>query len=311
MTTLDAVASYLPDRRVPIGEVGAELGLTPTQVRVLQRFNGFVEVRRQPPSGTHIDLLSGAVGALGALRGREHLVRYVIYARGVAVVTPYPRNPIQELTRRLGLTGAVALTVTHHGCASGLLAIDLAGRLLAGDGEPGALALIVAGEQLFTRDPWLSPDQQVFGEAAGACLVSADGGRDRLLSYVVSQRGDLDPWGPDGAAGLETFAQDYTELLGEVIHAAIKEAGLVLDDVALVLPHNVNLVAWRRVCRKLGIPIERVVLDNVAMVGHTPAADAFINYATAAEQGRLRTGEHYLVTAAALGSIFSAMVFEH
>lgn len=311
MTTLDAVAAYLPDRRVPIGELGAELELTPTQVRVLQRFNGFTEVRRQRPGESLVDLLHGAVAALEPLRGREHLVRYVLYARGVPVVTPYPANPVHELTRRLGLTGAVALAVAHHACASGLLAIDLAGRLLAGDGEPGALALVVAGEQVFTQDPRLAPDQRVFGEGAGACLVSADGARDRLLSYVVSQRGDLDHWGEDGESAMSRFAEDYTELLAEVVLAAVKEAGLVLDEVALVLPHNVNMVSWRRVCRRLGIPLEKVLLDNVALVGHTPSADAFINYASAVEQDRLRDGDCYVVAAAGLGSIFSAMVFEH
>ncbi|MGH3759427.1 3-oxoacyl-[acyl-carrier-protein] synthase III C-terminal domain-containing protein [Actinophytocola sp.] len=311
MTALDAVAAHLPDRRVPIGELGAELEISPTQLRVLRRFNGFAEVRRQRPGETLADLLHGAARALEPLRGREHLVRYVLHARGVPVVTPYPVNPVHELIGRLGLTGAVGLTVTHHACASGLLAIDLAGRLLANDGEPGALALVVAGEQVFTQDPRLAPDQRVFGEAAGACLVSAGGTRDRLLSYVVSQRGDLDHWGTDGEAAMSLFAQDYTELLGEVILAAVKEAGLVLDELGLVLPHNVNLVSWRRVCRRLGIPVEKVLLDNVALVGHTPSADAFVNHVSAVEQGRLRDGERYLVTAAGLGSIFAAMIFEH
>jgi 3-oxoacyl-[acyl-carrier-protein] synthase III len=311
MTTLEAVAAYQPARRVPIDELGAELELTDTQVKVLRRFNGFTEVRRQLPGESLTDLLHGAVAALAPLRGKEHLVRYVIHARGVPVVTPYPENPVHELTRRLRLTGAVALTVTHHACASGLLAIDLAGRLLAGDGEPGALALVVAGEQVFTLDRRLAPDQRVFGEGAGACLVAADGAHDRLLSYVVSQHGDLDHWDTDGDAAMARFAADYTELLGEVILAAVEEAGLAADEVALVLPHNVNLVSWRRVCRSLGIPLAKVLLDNVALAGHTPSADAFINYASAVEQGRLRDGDRYLVAAAGLGSIFSAMVFEH
>jgi 3-oxoacyl-[acyl-carrier-protein] synthase III len=311
MTTLDAVAAYLPDLRVPVDDLAGELAATPTQLRVLKRFNGFVEVRRQRPGETLGDLLYGAAAALDALRGREHRVRYVLHARGVPVVTPYPGSPVHELADRLGLPGAVCLAVTHHACASGLLAIDLAGRMLAGDGEPGALALVVAGEQIFTQDSRLAPDQRVFGEAAGACLVSADGPHDRLLSYVVSQRGDLDHWADDGEAAMARFAQDYTELLGEVVLAAVKEAGLVLDEVALVLPHNVNMVSWRRVARSLGIPIEKVLLDNVALVGHTPTADAFVNYATAVAQGRLREGDRYVVAAAGLGSIFSAMAFEH
>jgi 3-oxoacyl-[acyl-carrier-protein] synthase-3 len=310
-TTMDAVAAYLPERRVPIGELAGELEMSATQVRVLQRFNGFAEVRRQRQGETLLDLLCGAATALESLRGREHLVRYVLHARGLPVVAPYPLNPVHEVAQRLGLLGAVTVAVTQHACASGLLAIDLAGRLLAADGEPGALALVLAGEQIFTQDRRLTPDQRVFGEGAGACLVSADGPGDRMLSYAVSQRGDLDHWGPAGAEAMALFARDYTDLLGEVVLAAVARAGLALADIALVLPHNVNVVSWRRVCRRLDLPIGKVLLDNVALVGHTPSADTFINYATAAGQGRLRDGERYLVAAAGLGSIFSAMVFEH
>ena len=310
-TTLVDVAAYLPERRVPVEEMGPELGLTPTQVRVLRRFNGLGEVRRQRPGETLVDLLAGAARGLPSLRGREHLVRYVIHARGVPVVAPYPVNPVHELRTRLGLEGAAAFAVTHHACASGLLAIDIAGRLLARDRDPGALALVVAGEQVFTQDERLAPDHRVFGEGAGACLVSAGGPGDVLLSYVADQRGDLDHWGVDGLGAMDQFAQEYTELLSDVLLAAVKEADLSLDDIALVLPHNVNVVSWRRVCRRIGLPVDRLLLDNVPLVGHTPSADTFINHATAVALGRLAPGDRYLTAGAGFGAVFSAMVFEY
>jgi 3-oxoacyl-[acyl-carrier-protein] synthase-3 len=310
-TTLSDVAAFLPGRRVTVEEMGPALGLTPTQVRVLRRFNGLGEVRRQRPGETLADLLEGAARALTSLRGREHLVRYVIHARGVPVVVPYPVNPVHELRARLGLDGASAFTVTHHACVSGLLAIDIAGRLLARDAEPDALALVVAGEQLFTLDERLAPDHRVFGEGAGACLVSAGGHGDTLLSYVADQRSDLDHHGVDGLGAMDLFAQRYTELLAEVILAAVTQAGLSLDDIALVLPHNVNVVSWRRVCRRLELPVSRVLLDNVAVVGHTPSADPFINHVSAVALGRLAPGDRYLTVGAGLGAVFSAMVFEH
>lgn len=310
-TTLADVAAFLPERRVPVEEMGPELGLTPTQVRVLRRFNGLGEVHRQLPGETLTDLLEGAVRALPSLRGRAHLVRYVIHARGVPVVVPYPVNPVHELRARLGLESATAFTVTHHACVSGLLAIDIAGRLLARGGEPDALALVVAGEQVFTLDERLAPEHRVFGEGAGACLVSAGGPGDPMLSYVADQRSDLDHHGADGVGAMDRFAQEYTELLAEVILAAVGEAGLSLDDIALVLPHNVNVVSWRRVCRRIGLPVDRVLLDNVPLVGHTPSADPFINHASAVANGRLGPGDRYLTAGAGLGAVFSAMVFEH
>jgi 3-oxoacyl-[acyl-carrier-protein] synthase III len=307
-TTLADVAAYLPERRVTVEELGPSLGLTPTQVRVLRRFNGLGEVRRQQPGESLVDLLEGAARALPTLRGREHLVRYVLHARGVPVVAPYPVNPVHELKARLGLDNATAFAVTHHACASSLLAIDLAGRLVTRD--RGALALVVAGEQVFTQDERLAPDHRVFGEGAGACLVSSDGPGDALLSYVAEQRGDLDHWGADGLGAMERFAQEYTELLGDVILTAVKQADLSIDDLTLVLPHNVNVVSWRRVCRRVGLPVEKVLLDNVPLAGHTPSADTFINHASAVALGRLAPGDTYLTAGAGFGAVFSAMVFE-
>ena len=80
-----------------------------------------------------------------------------------------------------------------------------------------------------------------------------------------------------------------------------------------MLPHNVNLVTWQRMCLLLGFPRERVLLDNIAANGHVFCADVFVNYATACERGLLRPGDRYLAAAvgAGGGATFAAMVFEH
>jgi 3-oxoacyl-[acyl-carrier-protein] synthase-3 len=214
------------------------------------------------------------------------------------------------MCRRTGLGHATAFAVTHQACASGLLAIDVAGRLLAAGGDPDALVLIVTGEKAFTRETRLVPETSVFGEGAAACLIGLDGSRDRLLSYVAWLRGEFDD-AVRGYAG--DFAQEYPESLAAAVKAAVDRAGLCLDDIRLILPHNVNVTAWQRACRRLGVDVSRVVLDNVPLTGHVYCADAFFNYRTAAERGLLRRGEPYVVAAAGAGrgATFSAMVFEH
>ncbi|HVV18116.1 MAG TPA: 3-oxoacyl-[acyl-carrier-protein] synthase III C-terminal domain-containing protein [Pseudonocardiaceae bacterium] len=310
MTALEAVAAYLPAGRVPIEDLADRLDLTDRQLRLFRRFHGLSEVCRDP-DGTLLDLLAGAVAGLAELRGQEHRVRYVLYARGMPVAVPYPMNPLHDLCRRVGLGHAVAFTVTHHACATGLLAVDIAGRLLTTDGEPGALALVLAGEKTFTRDAELVPETSVFGEGAAACLVSADGPRDRLLSYVTRVRGDFDGRLVADADLLARFQREYPEALAEVILAAAQRAGRTVDQLRLILPHNVNVVSWRRMCRRIGFPLDRVVLDNIPLTGHNFAADAFINYRTATERGLLAPGDTYLVAAAGLGATFSAMVLQH
>jgi 3-oxoacyl-[acyl-carrier-protein] synthase-3 len=296
---------------VAIENLAGPLGLTAMQVKMFRRFHGLAEVRVDPDK-TLVDLLLAAAGRLDRLRGREHLVRYVLHARTFPVVVPYPISPPHEVCRRLGLDRAMAFTVTHHACATGLLAIDMAGRLLAADGDPVALALVLAGEKTFTHDARLLPETSIFGEGASACLVGCSGERDRLLAYAANQRGDFDD--EAGTADRESrFQREYPACLGEALLAAVARAGLRLDEISLILPHNVNLVSWQRLARKLGFPADRVLLSNVPAYGHIFCADAFVNYQTAVAGGMLRPGDHYLVAAAgaARGATFSAMVFQH
>ena len=86
-----------------------------------------------------------------------------------------------------------------------------------------------------------------------------------------------------------------------MISQALDQAGLALADLALILPHNVNLVTWQRMCRLLGFPVERVLLDNIAGNGHVFCADAFLNYQTARERGLLQPGDRYLVATVGAG----------
>jgi 3-oxoacyl-[acyl-carrier-protein] synthase-3 len=309
VTALAAVAAYLPERAVPIASLREQLGLSVAEVKVFQRYYGLDLVRRDD-GGTLLDLMLAAAGRLGELSGRERRIRYVLHARTHPVVEPYPVNPLAEACRRLGLRHAVAFAVTQHACASGLLAIDLAGRLLAATGDPDALALVLTGEKTFTRGAQVIPRQTVMSEGAAACLVRYGGTRDRVLSYATAMYGQYDRLQPGSALATE-FQERYPHLLAEVMLAAIADAGMALADLHLILPHNVNAVSWERISRIIGLPVERVLLDNVPVTGHCFCADGFINYRTAVSTGRLSPGDRYLMAAVGLGATFSAMVFEH
>jgi 3-oxoacyl-[acyl-carrier-protein] synthase-3 len=326
MTALEAVSVYLPPARIPIENLAGPLGLTDMQVKLFRRFHGLREVGRDPDLSVSGLLMKAAAG-LDALRGQEHRVRYVLWARTMPVVAPYPVNPLHEVCGALGLDHALAFTVTHQSCAGGLLAIDIAGRLLAADalaadgapaagpagrpdGQAGPLALILAGEKAFTRDAEVFADTTVFGEGASACLVSAFGARDRLLAYACNVRGEFDSATGENDTRLQ---REYRPSLAEVMLRALDEAGLTLDDIRVLLPHNVNVVTWQRMCLLLKFPLDRVVLDNIPASGHVFCADVFANYATACERGLLRPGDRYLAAAvgAGGGATFAAMVFEH
>ena len=316
MMALDAVSAYVPATRVPIETMAGRLGLSERQIKLFRRFHGLGDIALAP--GMPLDeLLLAAARGLRELPDRRHQVRFVVYARAMPVVVPYPDNPLHAVSRALGLEHALTFTVTQQSCASGLLAIDLAGRLLAAEnagrpGDPdGALALVLTGEKTFTPHAQFIPGTSVFGEAAGACLISSAGKQDRVLSYACAQRGEFDDnWRPEN---LSQFQQEYRPELARVIRQAVREAGLDLDDIRLVLPHNVNVITWQRLALLLGLPLDRVLLRNVATHGHLFCADVFANYQTARALGLLRPGDCYLAAAvgAGYGATFAAMVLQH
>src|SRR4051794_23910369 len=119
MTALEAVSVYVPSVGTPIESLAGPLGLTEMQVKLFQRFHGLRQVGRDPEASLS-DLLLKAVAGLTALRGQEHRVRYVLHARAMPVVAPYPVNPLQQVCHVLGLDHAIAFTVAHQSCASGL-----------------------------------------------------------------------------------------------------------------------------------------------------------------------------------------------
>lgn len=320
MTSLQAVANFLPARSVPVSTYLRGLGVPELRTKVYERYFGYAQIRLDPQERL-VDQLLGAATALDALQGREDRVRYVLEARTMHAVAPYPSAPLQEVTRALGLSHATAFCVTQHACASGLLAIDLAGKLLARDGDPDALALILAGEKSFTTSAEIIMNTGVMGEGTTAALVGLDGKNDRVLSYVTETRTEFNDDGDSVQEARVIFQDAYPRILADIMLAAVEFAGLRMCDIKLILPHNVNRMSWLRALELAGVSdTDRLFLDNLPLTGHCFNADAFMNYMDACRNGRLNKGDRYLMTAVGvsatyatgnLAATFSSMVLQH
>ncbi|MEV0911050.1 3-oxoacyl-[acyl-carrier-protein] synthase III C-terminal domain-containing protein [Streptomyces hokutonensis] len=257
------------------------------------------------------EILLAAVDKLSLLRGQEDRVRYLIRPRSQRSPSPYPVSVLHEVRRETGLRHARTFAVTEHACAAGLFAIDMAGMLLAEEDDPEAMALVLVGEKAFSPVTQHLSGICVTGEATSAVLVSARGTRDRILGFAittVSVGESSMVMTDDGAA---RFRDLYGDALTETVNAALADADVGIADIALVLPHNVNRVAWVRMAEQLGVPVHRIFLDNVPQTGHCYGADPFLNYATACELGRLSPGDRYLMISVGLGASFTALVVEH
>jgi 3-oxoacyl-[acyl-carrier-protein] synthase-3 len=309
-TTLESIESFLPARSVKIDDVADSLGLRRPEVGVFRKIYGLDRLRFDPDTGLFDLVLPAARRALKALpEGRR--VEYVIYAHTMQTLTPPHIDAAQVIRENLGLHDAEAFALTQQACVSSLGAIDVASRLLRAEASEGAHALMVTGERAYSPRVQLIPNSAIMADAAAACLVTLDGPGDEVRSFVTRTLGEY-------AAGLDMtreeiqgFGQSYGTVLGEVIHEDVAGAGMVFDDIDLVIPHNVNMVSWRQTIKEMEADPEKFFLDNVAHYSHTYASDVFVNYTTLRDEDRLVDGRNYVLVSVGLGATFGAMVISH
>ncbi|MEU3747024.1 MULTISPECIES: 3-oxoacyl-[acyl-carrier-protein] synthase III C-terminal domain-containing protein [Streptomyces] len=310
--TLERIESYLPERSVRIEELGERLGLRRAELGVFRKFYG-LDTLRFDPELPLLDLLRPAArGALAALPAGGR-VDYLAYAHVTQAVAPADVDIAQEVGKDLGLTatGTEAFGLSHQACVSSLGAIEVLGELLRAESAEGAYALMVTGEQAYSPIVQHVPNTSIMADAAASCLITLGGEGDVVRSFATRTLGEYAQWLELTAEQNTQFGEQYGSRIAEVIHQAVAEAGLTLDDVDLVIPHNVNKLAWRQTIKELEVAPEKVFLDNVPRYSHTFASDVFVNYTTLRDAGRLVDGAHYLLVSVGLGATFGAMVITH
>ncbi|VFR16611.1 3-oxoacyl-[acyl-carrier-protein] synthase, KASIII [plant metagenome] len=310
--TIERVESHLAGEPIKIDAVAGRLGLRPTEIAVFRKIYGLDALHFDPDQDIHDLVLPAPRRLLAALDAATRAsIRYVIYAHTMQTVAPPDVDLARQIRDRLGLFHAEAFALGQQACVSSLGAVDLAGKLLAAEGSPGQHALIVTGEQAYSSQIQLIPHSAIMAEAGAACLVSRDGAGDVVRAFVVHTHGGYAAGLLLDEDGIRGFGAAYPEALASVIRQAVDEAGLSLDDIALVIPHNVNAISWRQVIKTIGLPPERFFLDNIARTSHCYASDAFVNYTTLRDADRLAPGRHYVVASVGLGATFGAMVLTH
>ena len=85
------------------------------------------------------------------------------------------------------------------------------------------------------------------------------------------------------------------------------DAGVVADDVALMVPHQANLRIIHAACQRLGIPEERtaVVIDRY---GNTSSASIPLALYDSIESGRVHDGDTLLMTGFGGGMTWASAV---
>lgn len=189
--------------------------------------------------------------------------------------------------------------------------------------------LLLIGADIFTHFlDWNDRNTCVlFGDGAGAVVLQATEQRVGLLSARIGAAGEGEammaveaggtrmPATPEVLAagkqyvfmhGREIFKNAVRDMSESALQA-IAEAGLTLDDIRLVVPHQANLRIIEAVAKRLDMPMERVMV-NLDRYGNTSAASVPIALCEAAQQGRIKDGDYVLLTAFGGGLTWGSVV---
>ena len=89
--------------------------------------------------------------------------------------------------------------------------------------------------------------------------------------------------------GREVFRFAVTKM-GDLMANALSRNGLTVDDVALVVPHQVNIRILEAAAERIGLPMEKIVI-NIGRYGNTSAASVPIALDEANRAGRIKQGD--------------------
>jgi len=187
-------------------------------------------------------------------------------------------GPASTIAAAAGIAGKPAIDLPMASAAS-LFAIALAAQLAPRYGH----VLVVASE-IMSRVVRLHPANRhtaiLFGDGAGACLVSHDTGFAEIVDSVLATDGDfaealrLDfdaPLYMDGRSIILQASRKLPRVIGEVLDRNHVDA----SGVGAFLLHQANLNLIARVAQALGVPRERFFC-NIAKYGNTSSASLLI-----------------------------------
>lgn len=189
--------------------------------------------------------------------------------------------------------------------------------------------LVIGSEVMSAITDWTDRNTCVlFGDGAGAVVVSAGDGERGILSTHLRSDGALCEliMVPGGGSrtppsekvlaerlqyikmkGNETF-KVAVRTLEEIARSTLSANHLSVEDIDLYVPHQANVRILKAVIERLGLPVERVML-NVDRYGNTSAASIPIALDEAVREGRIANGSLVMLGAFGAGLTWaSAMI---
>jgi 3-oxoacyl-[acyl-carrier-protein] synthase-3 len=311
--SITGLGCYVPERVVTNDELAQ---MVDTSDEWIMERTGIRERRVAAPEEALSDLcLPAARAALEQAGVRAADLDLVI----VATVTPDMLFPSTGaiIADALGAYDAAAYDLSA-GCTGFMYALAQAHGMVAA-GLSGC-ALVLGGDVLSKIVNWHDRSTCVlFGDGAGAVVIEpvreegffgfelgADGSGGVHLNMPAG--GSRLPASQETVAAEQHFAhmngrevfKFATRVLVSSAEKLLEECGTSMDEVDVYVPHQANVRIIDHAAKKLGVPVERVVV-NVDRYGNTSSGSIPLALADAAADGRLREGKLVLMTGMGAG----------
>ena len=225
---------------------------------------------------------------------------------------------------QLGATNAAACDLSAA-CCGFVYALSVADAYV----KTGMRHVLVIGSEVMSAiTDWTDRNTCVlFGDGAGAVVVSPSDGERGILSTHLRSDGMLCEliMVPGGGSrtppsekviaerlqfikmkGNETF-KVAVRTLEDIARTTLSANNLRVEDLDLYVPHQANIRILKAVIERLGLPIEKVML-NVDRYGNTSAASIPIALDEAVREGRIKDGSLVMLGAFGAGLTWASAV---
>jgi 3-oxoacyl-[acyl-carrier-protein] synthase-3 len=290
---------HVPERIVTNAEIAARTGKT---AEWIEAACGIRERRWASAAATVADLATAAGEDCLRQTGVSPAdIGMLILASGSGS-KGFP-GPAVEVAARLGLGQIPALDIPMASAGS-LFGLDLAQRYAA----RGTAVLVIGAEKMSALigahgDEALNPNTAIlFGDGAGAALVTAESGPWKILDAVLHSDGQFrEDLKSDGSTltmnGLSVIMQ-ASRKIPAVVHELLTRQNLKAEEIQQVLCHQANLNLLTRVAKTLNVD-EAKVFTNLQRYGNTSSASLLI---AAAEWWQANPGASGPIVFAAFGA---------
>jgi 3-oxoacyl-[acyl-carrier-protein] synthase-3 len=247
----------------------------------------------------------------------------------VATATPDMLFPATAcfVQKKIGATNAACLDISAA-CAGFLFGIEIAQQFITSHTHD--TVLVIGAEKLTSITNWTDRNTCVlFGDGAGAAILRHRGGSHGVISTHIGSDGNFTDilFMPGGGSrcpitaenvslNLNTIHMSGKEVYKQAVIAmmnaakkALELAGLTINDIACVIPHQANLRIIEAIADRLGIPLEKFYV-NLDKYGNTSAAAVAIALDEANRSGRIKPGDYVLMVVFGGGLTWASTVIE-